>query len=192
MPRSSSLGTLSVSPSPRKRMNDSRSLIRNSARSSERLFWAWITRILNIITGSNGGRPPFEPSPYLRAVSSSGRNISNRPRGERLQLVADIAQPLQPSSTSNNPGCFSSRSPYTRRESGKPRPREVNRPMRRRNIALARRGTFCLATISDDLVVLTTLVPKRINRAWPRVVTPTTRQVIRARDRPVGRPAASG
>ena len=43
-------------------MNDRRSLIRNSVRSSERVLAAWITRILNIITGSNGGRPPCEPS----------------------------------------------------------------------------------------------------------------------------------
>src|SRR6195256_1908181 len=42
-------GTRSDNPNPRKRMKDSRSLIRNSVRSSE--------RILNIITGSNGGRP---------------------------------------------------------------------------------------------------------------------------------------
>ena len=43
-------------------MNDSRSLIRNSALSSLRPFCAWITRILNISTGSYGGRPPFAPS----------------------------------------------------------------------------------------------------------------------------------
>ena len=50
------------SPRPRNRMNDRRSLIRNSARSSDRLLAAWMTRTLNIITGSNGGRPPCEPS----------------------------------------------------------------------------------------------------------------------------------
>src|SRR4051812_20998411 len=49
-------GTRSPSDSPRKRMNESRSLIRYSARSSDRLFAAWMTRILNIITGSSGGR----------------------------------------------------------------------------------------------------------------------------------------
>ena len=43
-------------------MNDSRSLMRNSARSSERLLVAWIIMILTIITGSNGGRLPSDPS----------------------------------------------------------------------------------------------------------------------------------
>jgi hypothetical protein len=34
----------------------------DSAHSSERLFIAWMMRILHIITGSNGGRPPCAPS----------------------------------------------------------------------------------------------------------------------------------
>src|SRR4029077_10316840 len=51
-------GTRSCNPSPRNRINDRRSLMRNSARSSERLLVAWMTKILNISTGSKGGRPP--------------------------------------------------------------------------------------------------------------------------------------
>src|SRR5689334_15623918 len=43
-------GTRSDSPSPRKRMNDRRSLMRYSARSSDNVFTVWITRTLNIIT----------------------------------------------------------------------------------------------------------------------------------------------
>ena len=100
-------GTLSVSPSPRKRMNESRSLIRNSARSSERLFCAWMTRILNIITGSNGGRPPFAPSPYPSAVSSSGRNISKSTTAANASSWSPMSlSRLSRSSTSNSPGCL--------------------------------------------------------------------------------------
>ena len=57
-------------------MNDRRSLIRNSVRSSERLLAAWITRTLNINTEWNGGRPPCEPSEYANASNKSGRKIS--------------------------------------------------------------------------------------------------------------------
>src|ERR1700730_13231244 len=35
-----------------------------------------MTRILNIITGSNGGGPPFVPPPKGSAAFSSGRNAS--------------------------------------------------------------------------------------------------------------------
>ena len=55
-------GTRSPRRSPRNRMNDSRPLIRNSARSSLRPCRAWITRILKFSTGSFGGRPPLAPS----------------------------------------------------------------------------------------------------------------------------------
>lgn len=48
-------GMRSDSPRPRKCMKESRSLIRYSVRSSDKLFSVWITRILNISTGSNGG-----------------------------------------------------------------------------------------------------------------------------------------
>ena len=44
-------------------MNDSRSSIRNSVRSSDRVFVAWITSPSNIMTGSSGGLPTFDPSP---------------------------------------------------------------------------------------------------------------------------------
>ena len=43
-------------------MNESRSLIRYSVRSSESVLTVWITSTLNIITGSNGGLPPLAPS----------------------------------------------------------------------------------------------------------------------------------
>jgi hypothetical protein len=41
-----------------KHISDSRSFMRISARSSEKFLAAWMTRTLNISTGSNGGRPP--------------------------------------------------------------------------------------------------------------------------------------
>ena len=43
-------GTVSASPKPRKRMNDSRSRIRYSARSSDRLWLLCSTSTLNIST----------------------------------------------------------------------------------------------------------------------------------------------
>ena len=43
-------GTVSASPRPRKRMNDSRSRIRYSVRSSDRLWLACRTSVLNIST----------------------------------------------------------------------------------------------------------------------------------------------
>jgi hypothetical protein len=45
-------GTRSASVSPRKRMNDRRSLIRYSVRSSESEWLAWRTKTLNIRTWS--------------------------------------------------------------------------------------------------------------------------------------------
>ena len=48
---------------PRNRIHDSRSRIMNSIRASERLCCACRISALNIDTGSNGGRPPFDPSP---------------------------------------------------------------------------------------------------------------------------------
>ena len=67
LPRNSQIVRASGSRSdwlnPRNRMNDRRSLIRNSVRSSERVLAASITQIVrNVLTGSNGGRPPCEPS----------------------------------------------------------------------------------------------------------------------------------
>ena len=43
-------------------MNESRSLIRYSVRSSDSVLIVWITSTLNISTGSIGGRPPLRPS----------------------------------------------------------------------------------------------------------------------------------
>ena len=55
-------GTRSDSPKPKKRMNESRSLMRISERSSERVLAAWMTRTLKIMTGSNGADHPVGPS----------------------------------------------------------------------------------------------------------------------------------
>ena len=46
--------------------------------SSHSVFAAWITRILNIATGSYGGRPPCAPSEYPSAFSRSARKISRK------------------------------------------------------------------------------------------------------------------
>ena len=77
-------------------MNDRRSLIRNSVRSSERVLAAWITRILNILTGSE--RRPAA----LRAVRVGQRprqlgpeNLEIDRRRESQQRIAEVAQPLQ-------------------------------------------------------------------------------------------------
>ena len=79
-------------------MNDSRSLIRNSVRSSERLFVAWMTRILNIITGSKGGRPPCRPvrigQRRVQIPAETSRNPL--PTWNAFELITEIAQPLQP------------------------------------------------------------------------------------------------
>ena len=78
-------------------MNDRRSLIRNSVRSSERVLAAWITRILNIITGSNGGRPPCDAVRIGQRPRQLGpENLEIDRRRESQQLIAEIAQPLQP------------------------------------------------------------------------------------------------
>jgi hypothetical protein len=91
-------GTRSASESPRNRINDIRSLIRNSARSSERLSIAAMTRILNIITGSNGGRPPCEPSVYSegpwRGRRETSRNLPpprRPPDGHQARSIASNA-----------------------------------------------------------------------------------------------------
>ena len=47
----------------RNRIHESRSRIINSILASLSLCWACRIRILNIDTGSNGGRPPLESSP---------------------------------------------------------------------------------------------------------------------------------
>ena len=89
-------GTRSPSDSPRKRMNESRSLIRNSVRSSDRLFCAWITRILNIITASKAGRPPFRRSAYANAASRGSENLKIHRRHIGFKLITQITQPLKP------------------------------------------------------------------------------------------------
>ena len=61
-------GTLSVSPSPKNRMEESRSLIRNSARSSLRLFCTWMIRFLNNMIGSKGGGHLWLSFPPLSAT----------------------------------------------------------------------------------------------------------------------------
>jgi len=88
-------------------MNDSRSLIRNSARSSERLFCAWNDEDLE-----HEDRVERRPS-TLDAVAVAQRRVQLRPehfevhdRRKRLQLVADVAQPLQTLvNIKKSPGC---------------------------------------------------------------------------------------
>jgi hypothetical protein len=58
------------------RMNDSRSLIRYSQRSSDCVFMARSNRTFNISTWSNAGRPPFIPFDGGTTYSRSKRNIS--------------------------------------------------------------------------------------------------------------------
>src|ERR1700730_13245746 len=100
-------GTRSDNPNPRKRRNDSRSLIRNSARSSERLFVVLRTRILNIITGSNGGRPPCVPSEEVSAAFSSGRNASNSTAASNASCWSRRSlNRFNRASTSKNPACL--------------------------------------------------------------------------------------
>jgi hypothetical protein len=57
-------------------VNESRSLIRNSVRSSESEWLAWSTSILNMNTWSKGGRPPFMRSERGTARARSGRKSS--------------------------------------------------------------------------------------------------------------------
>src|SRR3954469_23983440 len=96
-------GTASASSSSRKRMNESRSLIRNSVRSSDSEWLACRIRIFHMNTWSNAGRPPFEPSERGTARARSGRKrleIYNRVqplesialRGELLQALINIEE----------------------------------------------------------------------------------------------------
>src|SRR4051794_16313728 len=94
-------GTASASSSSRKRMNESRSLIRNSVRSSDSEWLACRIRIFHMNTWSNAGRPPFEPSERGTARARSGRNASKSTiafsesialRGEFLQALINIEE----------------------------------------------------------------------------------------------------
>jgi hypothetical protein len=96
-------GTLSPGPSPRKRMKDNRSLIRNSARSSERLFCAWMTRIMR--TGSKRSvrifvyRPPAllhfdRPHPGIGEKRPLGvEGLQRVPGGLGSLGAIDLAEP---------------------------------------------------------------------------------------------------
>ena len=83
-------GTRSDSPRPRKRMKERRSLIRYSVRSSGKLLSVWIIRILNISTGSNGGRPP-----WLRAdhqACSTGQAVLQHQRSQTASYRHSLNQ----------------------------------------------------------------------------------------------------
>lgn len=67
-------------------MNESRSLIRNSVRSSDSEWLAWRTSTLNMNTRSNGGRPPLGP---VRTRHGTGEVVP-----EQFE-INDAAQPLQ-------------------------------------------------------------------------------------------------
>src|SRR4051794_34971881 len=76
-------GTASASSSSRKRMNESRSLIRNSVRSSDSEWLACRVRIFHMNTWPNAGRPPFEPSdlsagPPAQDRAGTPRNLQSR------------------------------------------------------------------------------------------------------------------
>lgn len=55
-------------------MNDRRSWMTNSAWSSERLYNACSTGILNIKTDGKAGRPPFDPSQRFSAFANGFSN----------------------------------------------------------------------------------------------------------------------
>ena len=95
---------LAANPSPRKRMNESRSLIRNSARSSDRLWLACRISTRNISTWSKGGRPPRERSARGTALSRSGRKSSKSTKPFSRSSVSPFAESsFRRSSISKNP-----------------------------------------------------------------------------------------
>src|SRR6202023_664329 len=66
-----------------------------------------MTRILNIITGSNGGRPPCVPSEEASAAFSSGRNASNSTAASNASSGSPRSlNRFNRSSTSKNPACL--------------------------------------------------------------------------------------
>src|ERR1700724_3898965 len=66
-----------------------------------------MTRILNIITGSNGGRPPCVPSEEVSAAFSSGRNASNSTAASNASCWSPRSlNRFNRSSTSKNPACL--------------------------------------------------------------------------------------
>jgi len=96
-------GTVSESPKPRKRMNDSRSRIRYSVRSSDRLWLACSTSVLNISTWSKGGRPPFARSERGTARSRSARNNSKSTTAFSRSPSSDPSSGLSYANRSSHP-----------------------------------------------------------------------------------------
>jgi len=77
-------------------MNYMRSSIMNSARSSKSLSIDAMTRILNIITGSNGGWPPCDAIRIGKSNHQTGaENLEVDPRLKRLEMIAGVPQLLQ-------------------------------------------------------------------------------------------------
>jgi transposase len=100
------LGVTPICPRPTNRMNDSRSFIRYSQRSSDNVCIACSNSTLNISTWSNAGRPPFDPSARGTARSRSGRNTSKSTSSLRRSSASPLADNSRSrSSTSNNPRC---------------------------------------------------------------------------------------
>jgi hypothetical protein len=89
----------SASPRPRKRMKDSRSLIRYSQRSSDNPCMAASSRTLNISTWPKAGRPPLLPSDRAIAYSNLGRNRAKSTRAairsRSSPLGGQLPQPIR-------------------------------------------------------------------------------------------------
>jgi len=98
-------GTPWLSDRPRKRMKESRSLIRYSVRSSGSECTVWRIGALNIGATSNGGRRPFERSALGTAASSARRNISKSTTAVRRSRSSPFAESsARGSSKSKIPG----------------------------------------------------------------------------------------
>lgn len=100
-------GTRSDRPNPKQCMKERRSLIKYSVRSSERLFRIWMTRVLNISTGSNADACLCSRLNTSSALSRSARNTAKSTARENASSWSP--NPLNRasrSSTSKKPVCF--------------------------------------------------------------------------------------
>jgi hypothetical protein len=73
-------------------MNERRSLIRNSVRSSDRLWLACRISAFHMNTRSNGGRPLLEPSERATARARSGRHSSKSTIAFSRSSVSPLAE----------------------------------------------------------------------------------------------------
>ena len=97
-------GTRSPRPSPRNRMNNSRSLIRNSARSSLRPCCAWITRILTLAPcRAADGHPGCRPNGPAPSPGPAGTVRSPPPPHTPQAASPPTLRHRRHSSTSTSP-----------------------------------------------------------------------------------------